>query len=315
MDVGHQVVFQLFGTREHEGKRIREWRAQSGPLASSLMGGGRYSLGADYWPNGASLEIPPFEDFERETELSPFRLPFHPLAATFPLIPWGSVEVKGMVDSIKQHGLRERIVILDGKVIDGRNRLKACEEAGVMPKFRDFDAAKDGEPLAFVLAMNLHRRHLSEGQLALKAEATITTKHGGDRKSKCANAHSIEPVTIAAAAGQWGVKVASVRRATFVREHALPSVVAKVEAGSMTLGRAAYLAKQSDEEQRDAPDVKFAGRTPKPKTAPRTVTAPALRAMTDEQRFALCLRDLASINRGAAREGKEVIVRDIATSR
>jgi hypothetical protein len=29
MDAGHQVVFQLFGTREINGRRVREWRAQS----------------------------------------------------------------------------------------------------------------------------------------------------------------------------------------------------------------------------------------------------------------------------------------------
>jgi D5 N terminal like len=71
MDAGHQVVFELFGTREVNGRRIREWRARSGPLASTLMGG-RYSLGADYrGPDGEPIEIPPMPsaaDFERATE-------------------------------------------------------------------------------------------------------------------------------------------------------------------------------------------------------------------------------------------------------
>jgi ParB-like chromosome segregation protein Spo0J len=331
MDIGHQVLFQLCGTREHEGKRIREWRAQSGPLASEFLGG-RYSLGADY---REPIEIPPLwsaEKFEdaTERELHPFRLPFHPLANNFPMMDPSSPEFRGLVASIKQVGLTEPITMHEGKILDGRNRLRACQEAGVAPRFEDFDEAKDGPPLAFVLAKNLYRRHLTEGQKAVKALETVTTKHGGDRTSeiKCANEHLLgdqeskrpngllksEPVTIDKAAALWCVSPRAVRRAAFVRDHAAtPKIIEAVNAGRMTLGRAAMLAKETDEEQRAAPDVKFGGSKPKPRPAARPVTVPSLKALSDEQLFAIIIRELTRINRAAAREGKQVIVRDLAT--
>lgn len=51
-------------------------------------------------------------------------LPFHPIASVFPLM-----ERQAIVDlknDIAKHGLLEPIVLLDGKVLDGRNRFLAC---------------------------------------------------------------------------------------------------------------------------------------------------------------------------------------------
>jgi hypothetical protein len=331
--MGHQVVFQLFGTREHEGKRIREWRAQSGPLASVFLGG-RYSLGADY---REPIEIPPLwsaEKFEdaTERELHPFRLPFHPLANNFPMMDPSSPEFRGLVASIKQVGLTEPITMHEGKVLDGRNRLQACQEAGIAPRFEDFDDTEQ-TPLAFVLAKNLYRRHLTEGQRAMKAQEAITTKHGeterwragrSDSSCKSPNGDLQSPVDIigkdhsvsrADAARLWCVTLRAVDRAVFVSENTkdTPRIVDAVKAGRMTLGRAAMLAKEDAEKQRDAPDVKFGGSKPKPRPVARPVTVPSLKALSDEQLFAIIIRELTRINRAAAREGKQVIVRDLAT--
>ena len=245
------------------------------------------------------------------------RLPFHELAGHFPMMDRASPEFRGLVASIKQIGLTETITLFEGKVLDGRNRLLACEEAGVSPRFEDFNDAEQ-TPLAFVLAKNLYRRHLTEGQKALKAEEMITSKHGDTSrlapKSPNGDLES-GPVTRADAARQWCVSLRAVDRAIFVREHteSTPKIIAEVKAGRMTLGRAAVLAKQTDEEQRDAPDVKYGGRKPKPKPAARPVTVPALRALTDEQLFAIVVRELPRINRAAAREGKRVVIEHLST--
>lgn len=50
------------------------------------------------------------------------------------------------------------MVIWDGQVLDGRNRLAACELASVEPLTRTLKACPD--PVAFVLSANLRRRHL-----------------------------------------------------------------------------------------------------------------------------------------------------------
>jgi hypothetical protein len=150
----------------------------------------------------------------------------------------------------------------------------------------------------------------------------VTTKHGGDRKSlfdgqeiKTPNGVLIgEPVvTIDKAATIWCVSTRAVDRAAFVREHTkdTPKIVAEVKAGRMTSGRAAMLAKEDAETQRAAPDVKYGGRKPKPRSAARPATVTAIRALTDDQFFAIVVRDLPRLNRAAAREGKRIVVTDL----
>jgi hypothetical protein len=88
-------------------------------------------------------------------------LPIHPVADMFPLMQ--GAEFDQLVADIKQHGLRERIVTYDDKIIDGRNRALACEKAGVEPQYRPFQ----GEPkdvVPFIISANIHRRHLTAEQ-------------------------------------------------------------------------------------------------------------------------------------------------------
>ena len=51
-------------------------------------------------------------------------------------------------------------MIHEGLILDGRNRYRACEAAGIEPRFREFDG---DDPLA---SLNVHRRSLSESRSA-----------------------------------------------------------------------------------------------------------------------------------------------------
>ncbi len=114
--------------------------------------------------------------------------PDHPIAAAFPMM--NDKEFADFAEDIAKVGLREDIVLLDGKVLDGRNRQKACLLKKQQPFFRLFDAEFDGEsPVAFVESHNLKRRHLTPSQAAAAAAELLPffeaeAKHGGDRKSE-----------------------------------------------------------------------------------------------------------------------------------
>lgn len=91
---------------------------------------------------------------------------FHEASIVFPLMD--GAELRTLVEDIKSQGLIEPITLYDGKVLDGRNRLRACELAKVKPRFVEWDGG-GSTPTEWVVSMNLHRRHLTTAQRAALA--------------------------------------------------------------------------------------------------------------------------------------------------
>ena len=92
----------------------------------------------------------------------------HPFAALFPELP--PEELTQLARDIKERGQLEPIILYKGVILDGRNRYRACQIAGVKPRIEEFDAkATRRSPEEFVLSRNLRRRHLSVGQKAALA--------------------------------------------------------------------------------------------------------------------------------------------------
>jgi hypothetical protein len=90
----------------------------------------------------------------------------HPAAAHFPLLE--GKEFSELVADIKARGLDHAILVRGKVIIDGRNRLRACLEAGVAPRFEELDPAlEEAAILDLILAANLFRRHLNASQRAL----------------------------------------------------------------------------------------------------------------------------------------------------
>jgi ParB-like chromosome segregation protein Spo0J len=106
----------------------------------------------------------------------------HPFAATFPML--SDEELAELAADIKANGQLHPI-LLDprGVLVDGRNRLAACERAGVEPRFETYD----GDPVALVLSANVNRRSLTAVQKsaararALGPKARVDGKDGRRR--------------------------------------------------------------------------------------------------------------------------------------
>lgn len=87
------------------------------------------------------------------------QLDFHPVANIFPLMT--GAEYDALVSDIAEHGQAEPIWLCDGMILDGRNRYRACLELGLVPDVREYSG---DDPQAFVVSLNLHRRHLTREQ-------------------------------------------------------------------------------------------------------------------------------------------------------
>jgi hypothetical protein len=62
------------------------------------------------------------------------------------------------------NGLQEPITLYENKVLDGCHRQRACEEAGIRPRFAEFSGSDAG---AFVISKDLKRRQLTTSQKAM----------------------------------------------------------------------------------------------------------------------------------------------------
>jgi hypothetical protein len=89
----------------------------------------------------------------------------HDVANIFPLM--SDDEFTALIQDIKENGQREPIWLHENKIIDGRNRYKACCELGIQPKYAQWNS--EGSLVAFVMSQNLHRRHLTSSQKAVIA--------------------------------------------------------------------------------------------------------------------------------------------------
>lgn len=215
----------------------------------------------------------------------------HPLCLVFP--PLNKEELNALAADIGKNGLREPISLFHGQVLDGRNRLEACEIAGIEPRY--LDLPEDTDPSAFVISKNLSRRHLSPTQ-----RATVAAQLANLEKGRPAENASIEAISQESAAAMMNVSRASVQRAAYVLKHGVPELIKAVDDGTIALGAARQIATLPASRQRDqlkngsnqAPKSKVARPAPPPTISdpdPVRPSAPAaIRTFAD--RIEKCVR-------------------------
>ena len=103
---------------------------------------------------------------------------FHEYADLFPLM--NSKQFERLTKSLKEFEQQEDIVLLNRKILDGRNTYLSCKQANITPRFKKYDSKLD--PLDYVKIKNLDRRHFSSAQLAEVALRFVEIEKGKARE-------------------------------------------------------------------------------------------------------------------------------------
>lgn len=183
---------------------------------------------------------------------------WHEAAELLPLM--NASELEQLAEDIRTNGLRSPVVLLGGAILDGRNRHRACQIAGVEPRFAYANAQEIGDPFLYVASLNLHRRHLNESQRALvgarlKEHFAALAKErmlAGKAADHSANLREGTAKASEQAASFVNVSPRSVENASRVLDRGTPELVAAVERGDVAVSAAAEVAKLPAETQRGA---------------------------------------------------------------
>lgn len=135
--------------------------------------------------------------------MSPADKQRHPLSAAFGDI--APDEYAELVADITAHGLIAAIVTAaDGTILDGWHRYRACLEAGVKPRFEPFAyviepaaevAGRTMTEAEFVVAQNVHRRHLTREQRRAIVVELLKAKPEASDRAIAAQA-KVSPTTV-----------------------------------------------------------------------------------------------------------------------
>lgn len=162
---------------------------------------------------------------------------FHELANCFPLME--GREFDELVEDVRARGLKQPIVRYEGKILDGRNRWRACRACGAAPMFQDYTG---DEPAQYVASLNLVRRHLTDQQRTIAAAKLSNLSSGRPPlQPKGEKTLHKRKVSQSEAAEMLKVDHSQVSRARTVLHEGKPEVVQAMESGSMTIS-AAYKA-------------------------------------------------------------------------
>jgi len=104
---------------------------------------------------------------------------FHKLAEIYPLA--SEQEFNLLTSSIGDSGQKDLIVIYEGKILDGRNRYRACVKLGIEPKVETFEGSYE-EAMKYSTELNSGRRHTTKSQQAMSAAKVVVESREGDGK-------------------------------------------------------------------------------------------------------------------------------------
>jgi hypothetical protein len=184
---------------------------------------------------------------------------FHEVSSVFP--PMGERDYQALKTDIAQNGLKQPVIVHENKIVDGRQRYRACLELGIEPRLVEWYG--EGSLVSFAVSMNLHRRHLTTSQRALLAADLRplfdmeARSRQGTRTDLGANLREGEKGKASAQVAEIvGVSARSVETASRVRQRAVPELVEAVRRGDVPVSTAALIADLAPEDQEKVVSLK-----------------------------------------------------------
>lgn len=203
---------------------------------------------------------------------------FHPAANLFPL---DDENLDALAEDINVNGLLCPIELFEGKIVDGRRRWLASRMAGNDEP--ETVVVSPDDPVAYVLSLNLHRRHLTPSQKSMvaakardlydkQAKERQKARKGDQPGASVENLPQLETSKARDAAGKAvGVSGKSVDYATKVLTKGTPDLIKAVDEGRMAVSTAAIYAGEPPEVQAEVLADPKRNRKYKPQTKPPKV--------------------------------------------
>ena len=171
-----------------------------------------------------------------------------------------SKQFEALKADIRENGLQVPIVLCGGKILDGWHRYQICRDLGIEPLFEHFSGE---HPILGCVSLNIARRHLEKGQLAVLANemtaamlsepeaqggtvgkpdagdniVTLVPAHGGQELPPLAQSGDRQGRARSHLARVLKVSEGYISKAKALKEKA-PELYGKVGAGELTLSQA-----------------------------------------------------------------------------
>ena len=157
----------------------------------------------------------------------------HPVAAAFALL--ADADLQALADDIEARGLIHAIKTdRRGIVLDGRNRLRGCEIAGVTPRFEVVEIGDD-EVAEYVLSSNLARRHMTTAERAMAGARLVLHLRAAGTGTGTRRAETV--------AARLRVSSRTIDDAITIIQKGVPALVTLTEAGDVAPTAAVVLAR------------------------------------------------------------------------
>jgi hypothetical protein len=182
----------------------------------------------------------------------------HAIGKCYP--PLKEIEKERLRANLLGPGPKSKVILFEGKIFDGWNQYILSKELGIECEFEEVTPT---DPIAYAVARNEGRRHLTHGQLTSIAEKLASLQwgsnrfkkvesHNGDSTDSEALTTQSQAITVEQAAKLTRTSPTAVGYLRQAKKRGIPEIAAAVEEGRLKVRSAARIADLPKAEQSEA---------------------------------------------------------------